>query len=408
MFLSKKIKTIFRRRWLKRSKIIWCCRWWSLSLKKQKGTQITQTLAKLFHLSRCFVTDNGWTTAMHITNFTMFSPFQFSIWLIQYWVGYRLWYACSSHRALCRVAKKTLVITWIPPCTWTLLTTHWVIIFIALPAWVHCPSLSSQQPCPHQAKMQGVDPKADLVLPAGEGVVGRGVLAEYWSIANFIVSKPRALIRYNLCLCGWEKPRDRWSGPGRDTATLTDHWPYRSTCNRSTSTYIYNRFVFCSFSLGHSVEASCIWRLLRVQSNPITLWCKLQNRPKYLRTVRTSFMTFYYRISHFRKSNCFISFNFILSNKSKKAQFNPMNHGFLDRQLASAQILLYLYRGLERSRKSISHYPKNILYNWHRKKNRWSWTQIQVMPNARNQEHTSIESTLPQFHSSSQNMKCMF
>ncbi|KAK1882070.1 Complement C1r-A subcomponent [Dissostichus eleginoides] len=36
-----------------------------------------------------------------------------------------------------------------------------------------------QLPCPHKAKIQGVDPKVDLVLPAGEGVVGREVLAEY-------------------------------------------------------------------------------------------------------------------------------------------------------------------------------------------------------------------------------------
>ncbi|KAF3854083.1 hypothetical protein F7725_014771 [Dissostichus mawsoni] len=33
------------------------------------------------------------------------------------------------------------------------------------------PGSLNSQPCPHKAKIQGVDPKADLVLPAGEGVV---------------------------------------------------------------------------------------------------------------------------------------------------------------------------------------------------------------------------------------------
>lgn len=46
-----------------------------------------------------------------------------------------------------------------------------------------------------------MDPKADLVLAAGEEdrAVGWEVVAEYWSIANFIAFKLQDLICYNLC-----------------------------------------------------------------------------------------------------------------------------------------------------------------------------------------------------------------
>lgn len=67
----------------------------------------------------------------------------------------------------------------------------------------HCLSTdpASLQPRTSQVQIQDADPTADLVLAAGEGETAGGgeVVAEYWSIANFIAFKLQALVCYNLC-----------------------------------------------------------------------------------------------------------------------------------------------------------------------------------------------------------------
>lgn len=132
----------------------------------------------------------------------------------------------STETQRCRISKYSLWNCFQLAVYCSMLRSEWLSSFTLFCSLMprHCLSTdpASLQPRTSQVQIQDVDPTADLVLAAGEGETAGGgeVVAEYWSIANFIAFKLQALVCYNLCasvaakeeeMCAIGK-RDRTSG----------------------------------------------------------------------------------------------------------------------------------------------------------------------------------------------------